>query len=103
MKYANLKQIQSFLGKFKKITAIRRAGDMAIFIEFDGELGLFFDLSKADSAIYANPDFLNVKEYKLKCIIIILFSRLNFGPILSYNFGYEILKFKTNRNIFRQI
>lgn len=64
MKYANLKQIQSFLGKFKKITAIRRAGDMAIFIEFDGELGLFFDLSKADSAIYANPDFLNVKEYK---------------------------------------
>ena len=64
MKYANLKQIQSFLGKFKKITAIRRAGDMAIFIEFDGELGLFFDLSKSDSAIYANPDFLNVKEYK---------------------------------------
>ena len=37
---------------------------MAIFIEFDGELGLFFDLSKSDSAIYANPGFLNVKEYK---------------------------------------
>ena len=37
---------------------------MAIFIQFDSELELFFDLSKSDSAIYANPGFLNVKEYK---------------------------------------
>ncbi|EET79374.1 hypothetical protein CAMSH0001_1652 [Campylobacter showae RM3277] len=39
----------------------------------------------------------------LKYIIIILFLRLKFGPILGYNFGYEIRKFKTNTIFSRQI
>lgn len=64
MKYAHLKQIETFLSEFKKITGIKRAGDMAISVQFDAKLTLFFDLSKASSSIYTNDEFITIKDYK---------------------------------------
>ena len=57
MKYAILKQIESYLYKFQKITQIYRTDDNCILIEFDGRERLFFDLNKTQSAIYKNDDF----------------------------------------------
>lgn len=64
MKYAILKQIESYLHKFQKITQIYRTNDNCILLEFDGRERLFFDLNKTHSAIYKNDDFSRLKEYK---------------------------------------
>ena len=64
MKYAILKQIESYLRKFQKITQIYRTNDNCILLEFDGRERLFFDLNKTRSAIYKNDDFSRLKEYK---------------------------------------
>ncbi|WP_324248609.1 NFACT RNA binding domain-containing protein [Campylobacter sputorum] len=64
MKYSNLTQIASFIAKFKKITKIKRIQDNAIFIKFDNDFELIFDLSKDISSIYQNPNLIFQKEYK---------------------------------------
>ncbi|WP_229203827.1 NFACT RNA binding domain-containing protein [Campylobacter anatolicus] len=82
MKYAHLRQIETFLSKFKKITSIKRSGDMVLCINFDSESCLFFDLSKSSSAIYTNPEFMQIKEYKAP-FDIALKKRFNASKILS--------------------
>lgn len=64
MKYLILKQLEPFLAKFRKITGIKRTGDMVIAICFDSKATLFFDLSKSTSSIYTNDEFIAIKEYK---------------------------------------
>lgn len=64
MKYSNLTQIASFLAKFRKITKIKRIQDNVIFIKFDNNFELIFDLSKDISSIYQNPNLIFQKEYK---------------------------------------
>lgn len=94
MKYALLKQLEPFLAKFKKITSIKRTGDMMIAICFDAKTTLFFDLSKANSAIYSNDEFIAIKEYKAPFDIAIK-KRFNNSKILSVQVpqNNRILKF----------
>lgn len=82
MKYAYLKQIETYLAKFRKITGIKRASDMAILIQFDSKFTLFFDLSKSSSSIYSNEDFIVIKEYKAP-FDIALKKRFSNSKILS--------------------
>ena len=65
MKYANLTQIAQYLSlKVKKITQIKRVGDMAFLVVFDGNLKLIIDLNKSNSAIYSGDEVSALKEYK---------------------------------------
>ncbi|OPA74992.1 hypothetical protein BFG04_05760 [Campylobacter pinnipediorum subsp. pinnipediorum] len=89
MKYSHLLQIANYLSNFKKITTIKRVGNMNIYIGFDKK-GLFFDLSKSDSSIYANDDFMQIKEYQAPFDNIIK-KRLNNSFLL------DVLCLKNNR------
>ena len=93
MKYAVLKQIQKFLSEFRKITSVKRVGDMIILICFDAKFELFFDLSKSSSAIYTNDEFVSIKEYKAP-FDVALKKRFNNSKILSAKVieGNRILK-----------
>ena len=65
MKYANLTQIAQYLSlKVKKITQIKRVGDMAFLVVFDGNSKLIIDLNKSNSAIYSGDEVSALKEYK---------------------------------------
>ncbi|WP_295146379.1 NFACT RNA binding domain-containing protein [uncultured Campylobacter sp.] len=94
MKYAHLVQIAEYLGKFKKISSVLRVSDMALKIEFSGGERLFFDLSKADSAIYKNENFTQAKIYQAPCDNV-LKKRLNGAYIQSVEClkNNRILKF----------
>ena len=94
MKYAHLVQIAEYLGKFKKISSALRVSDMALKIEFSGGERLFFDLSKADSAIYKNENFTQAKIYQAP-FDNVLKKRLNGAYIQSVEClkNNRILKF----------
>lgn len=81
MKYKILTQISEFLSKFRKISSIKRVGDLMIAIRFDGDYELIFDLNKTSSAIYKS-DQIQIKEYKAP-FDILLKKRLNSAKILS--------------------
>ncbi|MGP1485573.1 MAG: NFACT RNA binding domain-containing protein [Campylobacter sp.] len=93
MKYAHLKQIEEFLCKFKKISDIKRVGDMLILADFDGEK-IFFDLAKSGSCIYKNDEFIVSKIYNAP-FDNILKKRLKSAKIISVKCleNNRILKF----------
>ncbi len=88
MKYKVLKQIPGFLSRFRKIASVRRVGDCAIEITFEGnsnlksnldgasgdnnsnlncpkKITLVFDLAKSGSSVYlADPSAARAKDYK---------------------------------------
>ena len=57
MKRYILKQIVSYLQKFKKIYAIERVEDSVIKIVFDKNEVIFFDMKKGSSSIYKKDDY----------------------------------------------
>lgn len=81
MKYKILTQISEFLSKFRKISSIKRVGDLMIAIRFDGDCELIFDLNKSHSAIYKSNQ-IQIKEYKAP-FDILLKKRLNSAKILK--------------------
>lgn len=64
MKYARLIQIAHFLSQFRKISSIKRVGDMLLLIDFGKEHNIFFDLAKSGSAIYQDENFIATKHYQ---------------------------------------
>ena len=81
MKYKILTQISEFLSKFRKISSIKRVGDLMIAIRFDGDYELIFDLNKSHSSIYKSNQ-IQIKEYKAP-FDILLKKRLNSAKILK--------------------
>ncbi|WP_299043293.1 NFACT RNA binding domain-containing protein [uncultured Campylobacter sp.] len=81
MKYKILTQISEFLSKFRKISSIKRVGDLMIAIRFDGDYELIFDLNKSNSAIYKSNQ-IQIKEYKAP-FDILLKKRFNSAKILN--------------------
>ena len=63
MKRYVLKQIVSYLQKFKKIYAIERVEDTVIKMVFDKNEVIFFDMKKGASSIYKNDNYKRSKEY----------------------------------------
>ena len=82
MKYKILTQISEFLSKFRKISSIKRVGDLMIAIRFDGDYELIFDLNKSNSAIYKSNQ-IQIKEYKAP-FDILLKKRFNSAKIFSF-------------------
>ena len=98
MKYKILTQISTFLDKnTTKITSISRTSDLCISINFAPKLALIFDMSKNDSAIYADTLMQN-KEYKAP-FDVLLKKRFNNSKILSVKTlpNDRILVFETSQ------
>ncbi len=63
MKYYELKQIASYLGKFKKIFAIERVDDSIIKFIFDKSEPIFADLKRGNSDFFIAENFTKAKIY----------------------------------------
>jgi len=97
MKRYILKQIVSYLQKFKKIYAIERVEDSVIKIVFDKNEVIFFDMKKGSSSIYKKDDYKRSKEY-IAPFDIVLKKRLNsaFVEKVEVLEGNRIIRFTTS-------
>lgn len=97
MKLSHLKQITSYLQKFKKIAAIHRVSDSVIKIVFDKNDTIYFNMRRSNSSIYKCGEYARSKVYNAP-FDVILSKRFNRSNILGVELlnGDKILRFKTS-------
>ena len=97
MKLSHLKQIATYLKKFKKISAIYRVSDTIIKIAFDKDDEVFFDMQRSNSKIFKCSSYPRTKIYNAPFDVILSkrFNRANILDIEIIN-DDKILRFKTS-------
>ncbi len=81
MKYYELKQIASYLDKFKKIFALERVDDTIIKFIFDKNEPIYVDLKKGSPTFFMADEFLKQKNYNAP-----------FDVLLAKNFSKSYLQ-----------
>lgn len=82
MKLSHLKQITSYLQKFKKISAIYRVADSIVKIVFDKNDTLYFNMRRSNSSIFICENYERSKIYNAP-FDVILSKRLNRANVLE--------------------
>jgi len=97
MKLSHLKQINNYLKKFKKISAIHRVSDTIIKISFDKNDDIYFQMQRSNSSIFKCPSYSRSKVYNAP-FDVVLAKRFNRSNILDINIVNDdkILKIKTS-------
>jgi len=97
MKLSHLKQIISYLKKFKKISAIYRVTDTIVKIAFERDNEVFFNMQRSNSSIFKCPSFSRSKIYNAPFDVVLAkrFNRSNIIDIELLN-DDKILRFKTS-------
>ena len=96
MKLSHLKQINSYLQKFKKISAIYRVSDTIIKIVFDRDDELYFEMQRSNSKIFKCGSYPRSKVYNAP-FDVVLSKRFNRANILNIELlnGDKILRLQT--------
>ena len=96
MKLSHLKQINLYLQKFKKISAIYRVSDTIIKIVFDRDDELYFEMQRSNSKIFKCSSYPRSKVYNAP-FDVVLSKRFNRANILSIELlnGDKILRLQT--------
>jgi len=97
MKLSHLKQIEVYLEKFKKISAIHRVSDTIIKIVFDKSDDIYFNMQRSNSSMFKCHSYARSKVYNAP-FDVILSKRFNRSNILSVALlnDDKILRFKTS-------
>jgi len=97
MKLSHLKQICTYLQKFKKISAIYRVSDTVVKIGFDKNDELYFNMQRSNSSIFKSPSFSRSKVYNAP-FDVVLAKRFNRSNILGIELlnDDKIIRFKTS-------
>ena len=97
MKLSHLKQIQTYLQKFQKISAIYRVTDTIVKVAFDKDDEIYFNMQRSNSSMFRCKTFARSKVYNAP-FDVVLAKRLNRANILSSELlhGDKILRFKTS-------
>lgn len=82
MKLSHLKQITSYLQKFKKISAIYRVADSVVKIVFDKNDTLYFNMRRSNSSIFICENYERSKIYNAP-FDVILSKRFNRANVLE--------------------
>lgn len=96
MKLSHLKQINSYLQKFKKISAIYRVSDTIIKVVFDRDDELYFEMQRSNSKIFKCGAYPRSKVYNAP-FDVVLSKRFNRANILNIELlnGDKILRLQT--------
>lgn len=97
MKLSHLKQITTYLAKFKKISAIYRVGDTIVKVVFDKDDALYFDMRRSNATLYKCDEYARSKVYSAP-FDVILSKRFNRANILEVGLvnADKIVRFKTS-------
>ena len=97
MKHSHLKQITTYLKKFKKISAIYRLSDTIIKIAFDRDDEIYFDMQRSNSKIFRCEAYARSKVYNAP-FDVLLAKRFNRADILHVELlnDDKIVRFKTS-------
>ncbi|MEA1955048.1 MAG: NFACT family protein [Campylobacterota bacterium] len=97
MKLSHLKQINNYLKKFKKISAIHRVSDTIIKIAFDKNDEIYFEMQRSNSSIFRCSSYSRSKIYNAPFDVVLAkkFNRSNILEVEIVN-DDKILRFKTS-------
>jgi predicted ribosome quality control (RQC) complex YloA/Tae2 family protein len=97
MKLSHLKQITTYLQKFRKISAIYRVSDTLIKIAFDRDDEIYFEMQRSNSTIFKCASYTRSKVYNAP-FDVLLSKRFNRSDIVSIELlnDDKILRFKTS-------
>ncbi len=97
MKLSHLKQINTYLKRFKKISAIYRMTDTTIKIAFDKNDEVYFEMQRSNSSIFKASSFTRSKVYNAPFDVVLAkrFNRSNILDVEVIN-DDKILRFKTS-------
>ena len=97
MKLSHLKQINTYLKKFKKISAIYRMTDTIIKIAFDKNDEIYFEMQRSNSSIFKAPSFTRSKVYNAPFDVVLAkrFNRCNILDVDVIN-DDKLIRFKTS-------
>jgi len=97
MKLSHLKQIASYLQKFKKISAVYRVTDTIVKIAFDRDDEIYFDMQRSNSSIFKTSSIYRSKVYNAPFDVLLSrrFNRSNILDVKLIN-DDKILRFKTS-------
>jgi len=99
MKLSHLKQITTYLQKFKKISAIYRVSDTILKIAFDKDDEIYFNMQRSNSTIFKCHEYPRSKLYNAP-FDVLLSKRLNRANIVDISLvnGDKIVRIKTTLN-----
>ena len=97
MKLSHLKQISTYLEKFKKISAIYRVSDTIIKVAFDRDDEIYFDMQRSNSKMFRCESYARSKVYNAPFDVVLAkrFNRANLLHVELVN-GDKILRLKTS-------
>jgi len=97
MKLSHLKQISTYLEKFKKISAIYRVSDTSIKISFDKNDEIYFEMARSNSKMFRCESYSRSKVYNAP-FDVVLSKRFNRANVLHVELvnGDKILRIKTS-------
>ena len=97
MKLSHLKQIITYLQKFKKISAIYRVSDTILKIAFDKNDEMYFNMMRSNSSIFRCESYARSKVYNAP-FDVVLAKRFNRSNILNIELlnDDKIVRFKTS-------
>ena len=97
MKLSHLKQINSYLKRFKKISAAHRVSDTIVKIVFDKSDAIYFNMQRSNSTIFKCKEYPRSKVYNAPFDVILAkrFNRSNLLHVELVN-GDKIIRFKTS-------
>ena len=97
MKLSHLKQINTYLQKFSKISAIFRVSDTILKVVFDKDDALYFDMQRSNASIFKTQSYPRSKVYNAP-FDVVLAKRFNRANILEVGLlnDDKVLRFKTS-------
>ena len=97
MKLSHLKQINTYIQNFKKISAIYRVSDTILKIAFDKNDEIYFNMQRSNSSMFKCKHYPRSKVYNAP-FDVLLSKRFNRSNILNVELlnGDKILRFKTS-------
>ena len=97
MKLSHLKQIITYLEKFKKISAIYRVSDTIIKVVFDKNDEIYFEMARSNSKMFRCESYSRSKVYNAP-FDVVLSKRFNRANVLHVELvnGDKILRIKTS-------
>ena len=97
MKLSHLKQITTYLQKFKKISAIYRVSDTILKIAFDRDDEIYFNMQRSNSSLFRCREYPRSKLYNAP-FDVVLSKRFNRSNILSVELlnGDKIIRLKSS-------
>lgn len=97
MKLSHLQQLQKYLKKFTKISAIYRVTDSTLKIAFDKDNDIYFNMQRSNSSMFKCHSFSRSKVYNAP-FDVVLAKRFNRASIVDVELVNDdkILRFKTS-------